>query len=361
MNKQTNISPDSWPKVLKAGAFLRWQGRWHVWQLLGSDLTTQNQKENLIFGPDFFDLEKGFFRAGYRGSFEKSAILQELKLLNGNYSSVLFTDAQPWSGPSLEQFKESFSVIQSEIKAGLLKKAVPIVASTLAARFGPQDLVRCWINLCEAPDHLIPFGLWTEDEGILGATPELLFVQKDLNVDTMALAGTCPKSTGRSVEDFLKDPKENQEHVWVVQDICEKLSMLGEIKKGLTSVLELPHLYHLQTQIQLGLKQASDPTALVKTLHPTAALGVYPASYNYQKMKSWPLQSERGRFGAPILFPLEAGHFVSVVAIRSLDWSIKSEQINLRAGCGLVEQSVFESEWDELNQKIESIRKLILK
>lgn len=361
MNKQTSISPDSWPKVLKAGAFLRWQGRWHVWQLLGSDLTIQNQKENLIFGPDFFDLEKGFFRVGYLGSFEKSAILQELKMLKGNNSAAFFSDAQPWSGPSLEQFKESFSIIQSEIKGSFLKKAVPIVASTLAAQFGPQDLVRCWMNLCEAPEHLIPFGLWTADEGIIGATPELLFAQKNLTVDTMALAGTCPKNKGRSVEDFLKDPKENQEHVWVVQDICEKLSMLGEIKQDPTTILELPHLYHLQTKIQLSLKQENDPTALVKILHPTAALGVYPSSYSYQKMKSWPLQSERGRFGAPILFPLEAGQFVAVVAIRSLDWSTKSKQINLRAGCGLVEQSVFESEWDELNQKIESIRKLILK
>ncbi len=78
-------------------------------------------------------------------------------------------------------------------------------------------------------------------------------------------------------------------------------------------------------------------------------------------MKSWPEQFDRQNFGAPIVFQLSPKQTVALVAIRGMQWSTKNRQIALRAGCGLVEQSIFESEWSELNQKIDSIRKLILK
>ena len=43
---------------------------------------------------------------------------------------------------------------------------------------------------------MMAYGFWTEaDEGMIGATPELLFEQTRDGLETMALAGTRPVET----------------------------------------------------------------------------------------------------------------------------------------------------------------------
>lgn len=111
---------------------------------------------------------------------------------------------------------------------------------------------------------------------------------------------------------------------------------------------------HLMTPITLfgavGFQQ------LTEALHPTPALGAYPKGAG----KSWLMHYQtilpRGRFGAPVGYWLEdrgGAH----VAIRNLQWS--ENRMRIGAGCGVVLESEEDKEWNELNLKIESIKRIL--
>jgi menaquinone-specific isochorismate synthase len=208
----------------------------------------------------------------------------------------------------------------------------------------------------EAHPGLYVYGYWQNGEGILGATPETLFVRTAEQVRTMALAGTLSKKSGKTPREFLKDPKELHEHQLVVKDIQQRLQRLGWVRTAATEVIELPTLYHLRTLIEIDVHNA-DIQELVQLLHPTPALGVSPRNYGLGWMRDLPYQKDRGLFGAPLLFSLSENETICLVAIRNLQWSAAGSRIG--SGGGLVSASDLQSEWKELALKRESVMKAL--
>jgi menaquinone-specific isochorismate synthase len=200
--------------------------------------------------------------------------------------------------------------------------------------------------------QLYVYGIWNQEEGILGATPETLFHTSGKMVQTMALAGTAMKTSENRPLDLLKDAKEMKEHRLVVEDIQKQLTPLGWVKTLPTEVAEFPMLYHLKTEIAVEAAQISVPQ-LVRSLHPTAALGVFPRNYGIQWMANLPYQKTRGLFGAPIVYSLSHNEFLGLVAIRNLIWGAEGSKIG--SGGGLIDSSVFEKEWAELKLKRDSV------
>ena len=74
------------------------------------------------------------------------------------------------------------------------------------------------------------------------------------------------------------------------------------------------------------------------------------------------LQHYRERLGTPVRFGApfgvrHGGAFHAVVAIRFVSW--KGNDVCLPSGCGVIEDSVFESEWQELRLKRDSVKELL--
>ena len=264
---------------------------------------------------------------------------------------------------SRESFATSFAWAQNQFKKNLLRKVVPTVAAH--AEFpnaGLSSQIRRWMQATlKAPPSLIPFGFWNEKSGVLGATPEILFHRSGKVVKTMALAGTLPKRsdlTTQDIQDFLQDPKELQEHNFVIEDLSMQLAQFGKIKRGPTTVLELPTLFHLHTPLELQIEAENySDLALMKSLHPTPALGCFPRQKNPEIMLQMPEQKERRSFGAPVLFQLSPSESICLVMIRNIQWQKNSAKIHV--GCGLVAASQEEKEWTELQQKLESVFKIL--
>ncbi|MCM2282510.1 MAG: chorismate-binding protein [Bdellovibrionaceae bacterium] len=272
-----------------------------------------------------------------------------------------------WVEPAYARFSTLFTHLQSEFRAGRAHKAVPVVFSRArgtGGSFATRQVVEQAIRVAEGPLRL--YGWWTQTEGILGLSPELLFsIENSRDLQTMALAGT---RRGRLSEAeqiaFLADPKERTEHQWVVDDLRERLSRFGRVEIGTTTVLQLPTLAHLHTPIRVRAERTLDMSTVVQALHPTPALGYAPRSLGMDWMKSWDQEPQRERFGAPfgVQWLTESGpRSECLVAIRNVQWSdIAGErEWRLGAGCGLVEQSVLENEWRELAAKRDSVRQLL--
>lgn len=276
-----------------------------------------------------------------------------------------------WVEPPFQHFADRFGHLQEEFRAGRARKAVPVVFSQARGQ-GGVETTRAVLSraLAAVQSPLRLYGWWTESEGLLGLTPEILFtISPSGEIHTMALAGTRRGRLGPAeAVDFLADPKERAEHQWVIDDLCERLAQYGHVEKGATGVLQLPSLAHLHTPIRVRATRVLEMDELAETLHPTPALGYAPRSLGMDWMKTWDDEDVRERFGAPFGVRLRTEEGVSslcLVAIRNVQWRESAsvpdrERLwRLGSGCGVVAQSVLENEWKELAAKRESVRELL--
>jgi menaquinone-specific isochorismate synthase len=262
-----------------------------------------------------------------------------------------------WVEPEFTVFERSFKEIRKGMTERGLVKGVPVVFSQAREKLGAARRGGILRSLCALPRQLYVYGFWSENEGMIGATPEVLFSKSPNSpVETMALAGTRGKSELDAGQILMRDPKERYEHQLVVNDLKNRFSTVGQVAVGTIEVLELPTLYHLMTRIQARPQPELSFSDLVKLLHPTPALGVAPRELGFSEMRRWDTPSERNRFGAPFGASGEFGD-VCLVAIRNIQW--QDENIRLGSGCGIVESSELEREWQELKLKRESVKRML--
>jgi isochorismate synthase EntC len=313
------------------------------------------------------------------------------------------TGQTDWPLTPSTKFQQTFQTIKSLIADNQINKAVltTLVPIALASEASVSVVVEPskitssydanpWLSalpqlltatLNNAGPTRYPYALWTPHEGIIGATPEILF---DLNaptstLKTMALAGTRKASLENSAP-LLFDPKERHEHKLVLDFLLQQLRQLsdiGTVSCSETYVLRTGELCHLRADVEVstapGRKSCADEAGwaehtkfikrLVELLHPTPALGTAPHKA-FSLLKSLDNGKPRGRFGAPFGILTTDGSFRTLVAIRNLQWgsfknTSESREPGVSAfigvGCGIVENSRLEDEWRELILKLQSI------
>ncbi|MBK9294707.1 MAG: chorismate-binding protein [Oligoflexia bacterium] len=239
------------------------------------------------------------------------------------------------------------------MEKGELKKAVPYAATGFNGELGFENKLFCIKNLIlnhEPQNYLYFFS--QNDQGFCGITPELLFSFKDHQFKTMALAGTAP--VGISKEEFLNNKKEVSEHQYVVEFLRQKLSSLGDFNFSPMQVKAQGAIGHLLTLVEGELPQI-DYFEIINLMHPTPALGGLPQNKALEFLKILNEELPRFHFGAPFGVVSSKEEALSVVLIRGLFWQKHSAFIG--AGCGVVLESEFEKEWNELNLKINATKK----
>lgn len=263
-----------------------------------------------------------------------------------------------WQIKGEDIFYKAFEQLQEEFQASTLYKAVPYLFAHSRDKM-TNDQIRHSLN--KALDYvstypLYLYGHWEENGGILGLTPEILFDRSQSVLSTMALAGTSSKQC--SENDFKKNLKEQQEHQWVIEGIKDSLSSWGNATVGALKVLSLPHLNHLMTPIEMPFPESISFEEAVRALHPTPALGAFPKQAGMQWLMRYGKQIERGWYGAPLgaLYP-QKQMSRCLVAIRNVQWNKKGMHIG--AGCGIVKESQYEKEWNEVKLKIKTIQQVL--
>jgi isochorismate synthase EntC len=356
--KLANGDSSFWSKFFNSGFFIKFDvDKWCLGIELSSDSPT-----SIVHFKNFFDPEVSHFSATNLVYLNSSQLLQGLekyKVENINEVNNKLS-SKSFSPPSFELFSQSFQNIQGKIQRDEIDKAVPM--ATWRSSLSPSlDDRLSWMScLINASPHVYPFGFWNEGRGILGATPEILFQFKEQKLKSMALAGTA---LPEEKEKLLKDPKEMREHNLVVRDIENILNRWGRVKKNGPTILDLPHLSHILTELEIETSsdlwstQNFNINEIIQYLHPTPALGVAPRSYGYQWMRELSDQHDRGLFGGPIIFKISENEVLGIVAIRAIRWD--NEKTLVSAGCGVVKSSQLKKEWSEINSKANSIFKTL--
>lgn len=256
-----------------------------------------------------------------------------------------------WQDPEAGLFAGVFREVMDRIRSGGLEKSVPVVTETGTWAGPPAD----WQNL---PDRLAQnmrlFGWGEDDKGLLSATPEQLFHLDNGLLSTMALAGTA-RSEEREL--FGVDEKEIREHEFVAQTLMAKLADFGMLRRKDRQILDLGELIHFHTPIEVELYRHESPETLVRRLHPTPALGPLPrTSETLDTLYQW-----RHRLGCPEWFGapfglFQDGTFEALVGIRMTLW--QGQEVQIPAGCGVIEPSRLVNEWRELRLKREAVKRV---
>jgi|WetSurMetagenome_2_1015567.scaffolds.fasta_scaffold136434_2 anthranilate/para-aminobenzoate synthase component I len=281
---------------------------------------------------------------------------------------------EEWSGPPLAwcnpdegRFAAAFRSLAERLGDGRLRKGVPV--TVMRAPLHPDQawplFAHAVTRLPALPAGLCAYGLYrpaSADRGgpefLIGATPELLFeLQDGRRISTMAVAGTRRVVSGDAAGLLQASVKDRAEHQSVVDDLLEQLSAWGEPSTSSLEARRFGPLEHLAVDIRLHSTEWLDFDAVARRLHPTPALGVYPrGSEGASWLDAIDPGHERRRFGAPFGLRWPTGSGRAVVAIRNLQYH--DGQLEIWAGCGVVAQSRYEEEWQEVLDKIQAVRAL---
>jgi menaquinone-specific isochorismate synthase len=316
----------------------------------------ENEDHPFFYFPDFFlSSPNPWFIHEHWTEITIDELIKRMPVATRPFQSI------KWDSPYQSHFRHAVKDLQVRIAAQELKKAVPYVFDVSPQHMEPSHLIYSLHHLLKTVNHqpLFVYGFWEKGEGLLGATPEILFHYQKKNemiLATMACAGTQKRNS--DAPSLLSDAKELNEHQLVVQGITESLSPYGKVKVGNIKILELPTLKHLVTPIEVKLDVQPDFEAVVRALHPTPALGAFPRHAGEQWLYDYQQKVDRRRYGAPAGLINKGGEeAICLVAIRNLQWNERGLAIG--AGCGVVKESQLDKEWQEVRLKINSIKEML--
>ena len=371
-NKQKKLAQSEWQKE---GFLLKWDNAW----LLGSGpfLPVKGKASDKwhVFRPSFFynksegEPESKNIHPIWQIPFVTAVFYSKKELLNFLNHSLNKKQSPfklKWEPPNFSQFKKVFLKAKADIKNNDLKKVTPVFFETADYTFEPKDitfLLYRALNYTPKQQAVLPFdtpvnpagvyGFWSNKYAMIGYTPEFLLKSQGGFLSTMALAGTAKNS-----KTLMTNPKEQKEHKWVVDAIKDILKPLKGYKRySETYPYATGRLRHLRTDFYLQLLRKHPFEELVKLLHPTPALGGVPKQKALELLWEWDHSPERAYFGAP--FGVAKNNTACIfTTIRNVQFTANKAYIG--SGCGLVEDSVLEKEWEELKQKRQAVKDLFL-
>jgi menaquinone-specific isochorismate synthase len=200
-------------------------------------------------------------------------------------------------------------------------------------------------------------------EAFISFSPEKLFsLTENKNIETLSLAGSAPNGMTlfedkKNEEELLNSSKLKLEQKIVTDEIENRLSTIAdEVHTAPLEIKKLQYIQHRSNKITAQLKQNFNFTDLLKTLHPTPAVGGSPNLYAQKVIRELE-QDERSNYAAPIGFAMKN---ISEWAVGLRSASFLHNSLTIYAGCGIVPHSNPKAEWDETENKMSPFNKLFL-
>jgi len=198
---------------------------------------------------------------------------------------------------------------------------------------------------------------------IFGSSPEAQLVIKSGQATIHPIAGTF-KRTGNDEADaelakaLHNDPKENSEHVMLVDLARNDLSRAGSNVTVDTykEIQYYSHVIHLVSKVTGTLNPNVLSTDMVTGTFPAGTLSGAPKVRAMQLINDYE-STRRGYYGGAIGFMGFNGDFNHAIMIRS--FLSKNSNLFFQAGAGVVAKSDKASELQEVNNKLGALRKAI--
>ena len=269
-------------------------------------------------------------------------------------------------GITLNMTKEAFDDIVAKAKQYITAgEAIQVVLSQRLSQpvaVEPFDIYRALRSINPSP---YMFFLDFNEFYIIGASPEILVRVEDGTVMTRPLAGTRPRGKNpdedlRLEKELKSDEKERAEHIMLVdlgRNDIGRVSEKGSVEvSDLMEVERYSHVMHLVTHVQGKLR--SDMTAFdaLKACFPAGTVSGAP------KVRAMEIIAElepykRGPYAGAAGYFSFSGNMDMAIAIRTM--VVKDDIAYTQVGCGVVYDSVPESEYQETMNKAKALLKAV--
>lgn len=198
---------------------------------------------------------------------------------------------------------------------------------------------------------------------IFGSSPEAQIVIHNSDATIYPIAGTF-RRTGDDAKDvelarqLMNDPKENSEHVMLVDLARNDLSRSSE-KVTVDTYKEVQyysHVIHLVSKVTGKIHAGTNKLRIVADTFPAGTLSGAPKHMALQLINRYE-KNQRGIYGGCIGFIGFNGDFNHAIIIRS--FLSKNKTLFYQAGAGIVDLSVDESEKQEVYNKLAALHKAL--
>ena len=198
---------------------------------------------------------------------------------------------------------------------------------------------------------------------IFGSSPEAQLVVNKSTAEIHPIAGTF-KRTGNDEEDaaaaleLSKDPKENSEHVMLVDLARNDLSRNGSkvvVEKN-REIQFYSHVIHLVSKVSCEMKKTAKTFRVVADTFPAGTLSGAPKHKALQLIDRYE-KTKRNFYGGAIGYLDFEGNFNHAIIIRS--FLSQHNQLHYQAGAGIVADSVPENELQEVYNKLRALDKAL--
>lgn len=255
------------------------------------------------------------------------------------------------NGNERTYYSVDFSNFHSRLESGEFQKIV-LARSAEIKRTGNDNLKRLFFKACKEYPRVFVALVSTSVSGTwLVATPEILLEGDGEQWHTMALAGTM---TLGNIQ-------------WTEKNVCEQAyvtSYITECIEQFTTdfTVEGPYsvragqLVHLRTDFRFSTRLPNALGKIVATLHPTPAVCGIPkrATHDFIVANEHCQRSYYSGFMGPLDI-FGATHLY--VSLRCMQ--ITPDVYRLYAGGGILSESVEQQEWEETEEKMKTMKKLL--
>ena len=279
---------------------------------------------------------------------------------NGGYSDkrpVALSYANLKDKPNAA-YKLAFDLFHKALHAGSCDKIVlsRTMEVGLSKTYSPGKMFGA---ACLAYPDAFVYLCYTPITGVwMGSTPELLLSGTKGLWQTAALAGTQKLAPGSDAADVKWDPKNLREQQ-IVTSYLEKQLRIKDLDTTISApyTVKAGQLVHLKTDFQFALKDKSKVGDLLDFLHPTPAVCGYPKTEAYRLILAHEGydRSYYSGFVGPLDMDDKTHLFVNLRCAR-----LDADGMVLYAGGGLMPDSELNSEWEETENKLQTLLSLIV-
>ena len=198
---------------------------------------------------------------------------------------------------------------------------------------------------------------------ISGSSPEALVKLEDGQAILNPIAGTKPRGDSKEQDilmekELLNDPKENAEHVMLVdlaRNDLGRVASAGSINVDPYRKIErYSHVMHIVSGVKGRLIKNKDALDLFSATFPAGTLVGAPKIRAMEIIRNLE-PCGRGLYGGTIGYFSKNGNMDQAITIRTMVFN--EDEVSFQAGAGIVADSVPETEYQEVLAKSEVLRK----
>jgi anthranilate synthase component 1 len=202
---------------------------------------------------------------------------------------------------------------------------------------------------------------WDNERAVISSSPERLVEVRGRRVSTRPIAGTYPRSLDPEQDqalsqDLLRHPKERAEHVMLIdleRNDLGRVCRTGSVQvKEFMTLESYRHVHHIVSEVSGELRENISPAQVIRAVFPGGTITGCPKVRCMQiiaELEQAPRLAYTGSMG----YINRDGSLEMNILIRTIVQ--QGREISLRAGAGIVADSIPERELAETRAKAKGL------